>query len=112
VLAVWVNNPGKNSRWYSGSGIYRPVTLQVTDLVNVPVWGTFITTPEVSAEKASVKVATAVNNVTSGDVEISVSTELIAPDGTSAGKAEATIKTIPGKTDTATQVIKVANPQR
>ncbi|MGE5395678.1 MAG: sugar-binding domain-containing protein [Candidatus Saccharibacteria bacterium] len=49
VLAVWVNNPGKNSRWYSGSGIYRPVTLQVTDLVNIPVWGTFITTPTVSA---------------------------------------------------------------
>ncbi|MBC8006107.1 MAG: beta galactosidase jelly roll domain-containing protein, partial [Verrucomicrobia bacterium] len=32
VLSVKVSNPGKNSRWYSGSGIYRPVKLQVTNL--------------------------------------------------------------------------------
>jgi beta-galactosidase len=112
VLAVWVNNPGKNSRWYSGSGIYRPVTLQVTDLVNIPVWGTFITTPEVSAEKASVKVKTAVNNVTSGDVEVSVLTELYAPDGKLAAKAESALKSISGKMDTATQVIEVTSPAR
>lgn len=112
VLAVWVNNPGKNSRWYSGSGIYRPVTLQVTDLVNIPLWGTFITTPEVSAEKASVKVKTAVDNITSGDVEISVLTELYAPDGKLAGKAESSLKSISGKMDTTTQVIEVGTPAR
>ncbi|MGE5446827.1 MAG: glycoside hydrolase family 2 TIM barrel-domain containing protein [Bacteroidales bacterium] len=112
VLAVWVNNPGKNSRWYSGSGIYRPVTLQVTDLVNIPVWGTFITTPEVSADKASVKVKTAVDNVTSGDVEVSVLTELYAPDGKLAGQAESALNSISGKMDTATQVIEVINPAR
>lgn len=112
VLAVWVNNPGKNSRWYSGSGIYRPVSLQITDPVNIPVWGTFVTTPSVSAEKASVKVKTAVDNVASGDVEVSVLTELYAPDGKLAGKAESTLQSISGKMDTVTQVIEVMTPAR
>jgi beta-galactosidase len=112
VLAVWVNNPGKNSRWYSGSGIYRPVTLQVTTPVNIPVWGTFITTPSVSKEKAMVRVQTAVDNVPSGDVEVSVLTELYAPDGKLAGKAESALKNTSGKMDTATQVIEVSSPAR
>ncbi|HET6559654.1 MAG TPA: glycoside hydrolase family 2 TIM barrel-domain containing protein [Prolixibacteraceae bacterium] len=112
VLAVWVNNPGKNSRWYSGSGIYRSVTLQVTDLVNIPVWGIFITTPEVSAEKATVNVQTAVNNITSGDVEVAVITQLYAPDGTLAAEAESILQTTSGENDTVTQVIEVNTPAR
>lgn len=112
VLSVKVSNPGKNSRWYSGSGIYRPVTLQVTGLVNIPVWGTFITTPEVSAEKASVKVQTAVNNSTADKVEVTVFTRLFAPDGTEAGKAESTLAVTPAENDTLTQVIEVNAPAR
>ena len=39
VLAVRVRNLGRNSRWYSGSGIYRHVVLQVTDPLRVGQWG-------------------------------------------------------------------------
>jgi beta-galactosidase len=99
TLAIVVINPGKNSRWYSGSGIYRHVVLRVTDLVNIPVWGTFITTPEVSAEKAKVKVNTSVDNRTSGDVEIKVSTQIISPEGIEVAQSESTLKTISGKID-------------
>jgi len=112
VLAVWVNNPGKNSRWYSGSGIYRHVTLQITDLVNIPVWGTCITTPDVSADKATVKIKTTVNNITSGDVEVNVSTQLISPDGTVVGQTESALKTISGKNAEAEQTIEVKTPSR
>ena len=45
VLAVRVGNYGKNSRWYSGSGLYRDVELVVTDPLHVAQWGTFVTTP-------------------------------------------------------------------
>ena len=112
VLAVWVNNPGKNSRWYSGSGIYRHVTLQVTDLVNIPVWGTFVTTPEVSAEKATVKVATTVNNSTSGDVEITVLNKIYSPDGLEVGKSESILKTISGENTELEQLLEVTAPAR
>ena len=62
VIAVRVRNEGKNSRWYSGSGIYRHTWLTVTDPIRVPTWGLFVTTPEVSSEKALVKIASEVRN--------------------------------------------------
>jgi beta-galactosidase len=110
TLAIWVNNPGKNSRWYSGSGIYRHVTLQITDLVNIPVWGTFVTTPEVSAEKAKVKVQTTVNNITTEDVDVSVSTQILSPDGQVVGQTESGLKTISGKDTIVDQDFEIKNP--
>jgi beta-galactosidase len=56
VLAVKVVNEGKNSRWYSGSGLYRPVHLEVTNPLRVALWGLAITTPEVRPDQAMVKV--------------------------------------------------------
>ena len=110
TLAVWVINPGKNSRWYSGSGIYRHVTLQITDLINIPVWGTFVTTPEVSAENAKVKVQTTLNNITTEDVAVSVSTQILSPDGQVVAQAESEQKTISGKDTIIEQDFEIKNP--
>lgn len=55
VLAVRVDNslqPG--SRWYTGSGIYRDVNLIVTSQMHFTDGSTFITTPEVSTERAKI----------------------------------------------------------
>lgn len=63
VIAVRVDNSRqKNCRWYSGSGIYRHVWLTVAPSVRVDHWGTYVTTPEVSAEKAVVECAVTVVN--------------------------------------------------
>lgn len=65
VLAVEVKNEGKNSRWYSGSGIYRDVTLIKTNPLHVDLWGVFVSTPSVTTEKATVAVdVTLVNDAT------------------------------------------------
>ena len=72
LLAVQVKNEGKNSRWYSGSGIYRDVKLIKTHPVHLPVWGTFITTPSVTGEKALVKTEARVANATPEEKEILV----------------------------------------
>ena len=64
VLAMHVRNEGKNSRWYSGSGIYRHTWLTITEPIHVPTWGVFVTTPEVSKDKALVKVRNASNSET------------------------------------------------
>jgi beta-galactosidase len=58
VLAVRVRNEGKNSRWYSGSGIYRHVWLAITNAIHVEQWGVNITTPTVSKKSAKIDVIT------------------------------------------------------
>lgn len=65
VLAVKVQNRLPSSRWYSGSGIYREARLVITEPVHVKRWGTCVTTPDVTEERAVVRVRTSVVN-TSG----------------------------------------------
>ena len=55
TLEVDLENFKQASRWYPGAGLYRNVHLINTHRVHVPVWGTFITTPEVSSKLASIK---------------------------------------------------------
>ncbi len=63
VVAVRVDNSHQpNTRWYSGSGIYRHVWLTVTDPLHIGHWGTYVTTPEVDAASALVSVRTNVAN--------------------------------------------------
>ena len=63
LLAVRVDNSEQpNSRWYSGSGIYRHVRLVVTEPMHVARWGVFVTTPEIAGSSARVTVQTKVSN--------------------------------------------------
>ncbi|KAA6330244.1 Beta-galactosidase BoGH2A, partial [termite gut metagenome] len=70
TLAVCVDNSEQpNSRWYSGCGIYRNVWLTKVNPVHVDLWGTYITTPEVTTEKATITIRTAIKNSNKEDVE-------------------------------------------
>ncbi len=81
VLAVQVKNEGENSRWYSGSGIYRNVSLIITNPVHVDLWGVFVRTLEVSEEKAAIGVDVTLVNGTSDEKDITLEMEFIDPDG-------------------------------
>ncbi len=61
-LAIRLDNPKKSSRWYPGGGVYRNVWLEKTSPIHVDPWGVFVTTPEVSAERATVNVQVTVDN--------------------------------------------------
>ena len=91
ILAVKVNNNGKNSRWYSGSGIYRHVNLIVTGKVHIPVWGFSVTTPEVSAEKATVKFSIRINNEVKESADLKVTTQVLSPEGKLVSNAKTTV---------------------
>ncbi len=56
------NSEQPNCRWYSGSGIYRHVWLETIPTLHIAENGVFVTTPEVSADKATVKVEVTVQN--------------------------------------------------
>jgi beta-galactosidase len=63
VIAVRVDNSQQpNSRWYSGSGIYRHVRLVKANSVHVDQWGTYVTTPAVTADSTRVTIRTIVRN--------------------------------------------------
>ncbi len=77
LLAVEVKNEGQNSRWYSGSGIYRHVWLRVADPVHIAQWGTFVTTPEVNSASAKVNIKTKVLNESGHDLKISLINRIV-----------------------------------
>lgn len=72
TIAVKVDNNGVNSRWYSGSGIYRDVSLILTEKLHVGIWGTKITTNKLEANKALVDVEIELENETKLDAPIDV----------------------------------------
>src|SRR4029078_6576303 len=57
VIGVKVNNNQPDSRFYSGSGIYRNVWLTRLNAVHVPYNGVFVSTPSVSTASAPVSIA-------------------------------------------------------
>ncbi len=89
VLAVKVRNEGENSRWYSGSGIYRHVWLKVLDPVHISQWGTFITTPEVTSANATINIRTSVSNKSEKPVKVKISTRILDSKGAEVKKSEA-----------------------
>lgn len=63
TIAVKVDNSIQpNSRWYSGSGIYRNVWLVTTDKLAIDHWGTYVTTTDVSNESATINLSVAIKN--------------------------------------------------
>ncbi|MFD8130491.1 glycoside hydrolase family 2 TIM barrel-domain containing protein [Streptomyces mirabilis] len=86
VIAVKVQNQLPSSRWYSGSGIYREARLVVTEPVHVQRWGTYVTTPDITAERAVVRVRTTVVNESGAAAEVEVISRIVDPDGRTAAR--------------------------
>ncbi|GAB3018176.1 beta-galactosidase GalB [Niabella terrae] len=71
LIAVRVDNSLQpNSRWYTGSGIYRDVKLISTGKTALRQWGVFVTTPQVSTALARVAVAYELAHAATGPLRI------------------------------------------
>ncbi len=71
-----------DGRWYPGSGIYRNVKLVTLDKLHIPIWGTFIKTPEVSKEKATIDLDVSVVNQNKEATAFTLATKIIDANGT------------------------------
>lgn len=99
-----VNSHQKNSRWYTGSGIYRHVRMIKTGEIAVAPWSLYITTPEVSNSEATVKVSFDID----GDLEgkkINAEVAVLDPLGKIVANSE-----IPVKESIAEGSLKVKDP--
>jgi len=82
VVAVKVDRSRyADCRWYPGSGINRNVTLITASKLHIPIWGTFITTPDVTERSATVAIAVQVKNNCDGDRTFQLTTEIFDPGG-------------------------------
>lgn len=88
VLAVKVKNEGENSRWYSGSGIYRHVWIKMLEPTHVAQWGTYVTTPEVSSSAAKVSLKTSVQNESDTGARVRLVTRILDPTGMEVARVE------------------------
>ncbi|MGC6424231.1 MAG: sugar-binding domain-containing protein [Lentimonas sp.] len=92
VLSVRVDHSRyADSRWYTGSGIYRDVQLVSLPKLQIPIWGTFATTPEVSESAASVQIETTLVNHTGAVQELTLSHKLVDADGNTTAEASETL---------------------
>jgi len=110
ALAVRVNNAGRNSRWYSGSGIFRKVWLSTTGELRIPAYGVFATTPEVSNDSATVNVDVTVENGATTVKRANVYVRLLNADDSVAGETQAAITVPSASKAEATCAMNIAKP--
>jgi len=112
VVAVKVDNSEQpNSRWYSGSGIYRKVQLTITEPVHIENWGTYVTTPEVSGKSAQIRIETTVKNDLTVSKNIEVKQLIKDKAGKTVASANGILKVDAGATGINTRKINLLKPQ-
>ncbi len=79
VLAVQVKNEGKNSRWYSGSGIYRNVKLLKTNPLHINLWGVFVNTLSLNNNNAKIAVDVALSNESQKEKDFTLKVKIVYP---------------------------------
>lgn len=112
IIAVKVVNQLPNSRFYSGSGIYRSVELVMTGDVHVDRHGTTVTTPNIASGNGTVNVAVDVVNEGASSKSVTVTNTVYEKDGTNAvASANTTVTVGAGKTVTANANPLVTSPK-
>ena len=100
------------SRWAPGAGIYRHVLLVETGDIHVQGWGTFVTTPAVTEQRATVRVASTVVNQSAEERSAALRIAIYDPDGKLVGRVDTAAQNVaPNATATLTAEIPADHPQ-
>ncbi|SDZ73176.1 beta-galactosidase [Arachidicoccus rhizosphaerae] len=117
-LAIRLDNPASSSRWYPGAGIYRNVWLVKVNPVHIDQYGTYVTTQEVSANKALVRLEVKLNNQSGNTADLRVVSSVYALDEKGnvtgeplAGFTPVELRLAKGKAATALATAQLNNPR-
>jgi beta-galactosidase len=99
-----------DSRWYTGSGIYRDVWLVYSNEVHIAQWGVYAY-PEVKKGTGTLNVEVEVENGSAAKSSLTVVNELISKDGKSVGKSSSKVEIAANKSGKISTKINVKNPQ-
>jgi beta-galactosidase len=101
IIAVRVDHSKfSDSRWYTGSGIYRHVRLRITNKLRIAHWGTYVTTPEIKENSALVRIEATIKNGSNQVKEFSLQSDIVTAEGkiiagkTAQGKLDADSKQV------------------
>ncbi len=112
VLAVRADNSLQPaSRWYTGSGIYRHVKLISTGTTHIDKWGVFVTTPNISTDKATVHTQIQVLNQSTASNNIVIETSIIAPNGSVVSNNQLKLSIAAAQQKIVDQDLSVTQPQ-
>jgi len=112
VIAVRVDDSLQPSaRWYGGTGIYRHVWLTHTNPVHVAHWGTYVRTPVVTGAAATIAIDTTIANDLSTEEKVSVTQEILSPDGKIMATTEGTFDAPASGQAIAKQTLELPQPK-
>lgn len=112
VIAVKVDHSKFiDSRWYTGSGIYRDVYLIYANPVHIAQWGVYYHTLMKNRNRAVVEVETRVHNTTLQEKNLTVKQDIFDKEGRLVASTSSTIKAVPGDSNLVRQKLRLVKPQ-
>lgn len=109
IKVIADNSQEPNSRWYSGSGIYRDVKLMVGNRIHIPADGVKITTLEAEEKYGVIEIETILNNLARGKETVQLCTKIMK-EGTCVAKDTMEITMFPEAEERIRQRICIENP--
>lgn len=110
VIAVRANHPDPSSRWYAGSGIIRPVTLDILDRVHIDPDSILITTPVATEQRGVVTARSAVVNRSAKAQRVELRTRVLSSQGTTVAEASESYVIAPGARASSAPSLAIARP--
>jgi beta-galactosidase len=110
VIAVRANHPDPSSRWYAGSGIIRPVTLEILDRVHVDPDSVYVTTPVATQEHGVVSVKAALVNRSGKSQTVELLSQVVSNLGTTVAETRESRRIARGARFDSAQTIELASP--
>lgn len=111
TVTVIANNTEENSRWYSGTGIYRPVNLIVADTLHIARNSLRIAAHQATDDVAVAQVEMTLRNLSRERTKLTVSIEITDVEGAIAGKTELPVTVFGGEDEHFRTPVEIAHPR-